>query len=153
MVVGNPLRSRRGGCQGEKEISFLKAKDKRLGEVIDKLGPIERKVIPDLFSVLVHSIVGQQISTKAHITIWQRMTNELGYPLSPTQIAGLKKETLQRFGITFKKAEYIKEAAKKVVNRDLDIEKLKSLQDNEVCKELVKLDGIGIWTAEMLLIS
>ena len=80
------------------------------------------------------------------------MTNELGYPLSPTQIAGLEKETLQRFGITFKKAEYIWEAAKKVVNGDLDIEKLKSLQDNEVCKELVKLDGIGVWTAEMLLI-
>lgn len=137
---------------GEKEISFLKAKDKRLGEVIEKVGPIERNVIPDLFSALVHSIVGQQISTKAHSTIWHRMTNELGYPLSPTQIAGLEKETLQRFGITFKKAEYIKEAAKKVVNGDLDIEKLKSLQDNEVCKELVKLDGIGIWTAEMLLI-
>lgn len=137
---------------GEKEISFLKAKDKRLGEVIEKVAPIERNVIPDLFSALVHSIVGQQISTKAHSTIWHRMTNELGYPLSPTQIAGLEKETLQRFGITFKKAEYIKEAAKKVVNGDLDIEKLKSLQDNEVCKELVKLDGIGIWTAEMLLI-
>ena len=37
---------------GEKEISFLKAKDKRLGEVIEKVGLIERKVIPDLFSAL-----------------------------------------------------------------------------------------------------
>ncbi|MBS4846275.1 MAG: DNA-3-methyladenine glycosylase 2 family protein [Burkholderiales bacterium] len=137
---------------GDKEISFLKARDKRLGEVIDKVGHIEREVIPDLFSALVHSIVGQQISTKAHSTIWQRMTNELGYPLIPTHIAGLDKETLQTFGITFKKAEYIKAAAKKVVDGDLDIEGLKSLQDNEVCKELVKLDGVGIWTAEMLLI-
>lgn len=137
---------------GDKEISFLKARDKRLGEVIDKVGHIEREVIPDLFSALVHSIVGQQISTKAHSTIWQRMTNELGYPLIPTHIAGLDKETLQTFGITFKKAEYIKAAAKKVVDGDLDIERLKSLQDNEVCKELVKLDGVGIWTAEMLLI-
>lgn len=62
---------------GEKQISFLKARDKRLGEVIDKVGHIERQVIPDLFSALVHSIVGQQISSKAHSTIWQRMTNEL----------------------------------------------------------------------------
>lgn len=135
---------------GEKEICFLKAKDKRLGEVIEKVGRIEREVIPDLFSALVHSIVGQQISTKAHSTIWQRMTNELGYPLTPTHIAGLDKETLQTFGITFKKAEYIKAAAKKVVDGDLDIERLRFLSDNEVCKELTKLDGIGVWTAEML---
>lgn len=137
---------------GEKEICFLKAKDKRLGEVIEKVGRIEREVIPDLFSALVHSIVGQQISTKAHSTIWQRMTNELGYPLTPTHIAGLDKETLQTFGITFKKAEYIKAAAKKVVDGDLDIERLRFLSDNEVCKELTKLDGIGVCTADMLLI-
>lgn len=74
---------------GKKEISYLKAKDKRLGKVIDKVVHIERETIPDLFSALVHSIVGQQISTKAHSTIWQRMENELGYPLIPTHIAGL----------------------------------------------------------------
>ncbi|ANU65647.1 DNA-3-methyladenine glycosylase family protein [Turicimonas muris] len=137
---------------GKKEISYFKAKDKRLGKVIDKVVHIERETIPDLFSALVHSIVGQQISTKDHSTIWQRMENELGYPLIPTHIAGLDKETLQTFGITFKKEEYIKVAAKKVVDGDLDIERLRFLSDNEVCKELVKLDGIGVWTAEMLLI-
>ena len=51
---------------GEKEISYLKNKDKRLAEVIDKIGMVKRRVIPDLFVALVHSIVGQQISTKAH---------------------------------------------------------------------------------------
>ena len=53
---------------GEAEISYLKKRDKRLAEVIDKVGPIERKVIPDLFAALINSIVGQQISTKAHRT-------------------------------------------------------------------------------------
>ena len=56
---------------GEAEISYLKKRDKRLAEVIDKVGPIERKVIPDLFAALINSIVGQQISTKAHKTIWE----------------------------------------------------------------------------------
>ena len=37
---------------GEAEISYLKKRDKRLAEVIDKVGPIERKVIPDLFAAL-----------------------------------------------------------------------------------------------------
>ena len=56
---------------GEKELSYLKSKDKRLAEVIDKVGMVKRRVIPDLFAALVHSIVGQQISTRAHETIVQ----------------------------------------------------------------------------------
>ena len=52
---------------GEKELSYLKSKDKRLAEVIDKVGMVKRRVIPDLFAALVHSIVGQQISTKVEL--------------------------------------------------------------------------------------
>lgn len=63
---------------GEKEIAYLKGKDKRLAEVIDKVGMVERRVIPDLFTALVHSIVGQQISTKAHETIWRKMVGAFG---------------------------------------------------------------------------
>jgi DNA-3-methyladenine glycosylase II len=57
----------------EKEIEHLKRADKKLAEVIDRIGMIERAVNPDLFSALVHSIVGQQISSKAQQTIWERI--------------------------------------------------------------------------------
>ena len=62
---------------GDKETEYLKRRDKRLAEVIEKVGKIERTVIPDLFAALVHSIVGQQISTRAHETIWARMKHGL----------------------------------------------------------------------------
>lgn len=136
---------------GDKEVDYLKAKDKRLAEVIDHVGKVERKVIPDLFTALVNSIVGQQISTKAHITIWERMQREIGQ-ITPESICSLSVEGLQKFGITFKKAEYIKKAAGKVIDGSLDIERLESMSDGEVCAELIKLDGIGVWTAEMLMI-
>ena len=58
---------------GEKEISYLRSKDKRLAEVIDQIGVIQREVDADLFSSVVHHIIGQQISTKAQATIWKRM--------------------------------------------------------------------------------
>jgi DNA-3-methyladenine glycosylase II len=58
---------------GEKEIAHLKKADKRLAEVIDRVGTVQRPVIPDLFAALVHSIVGQQISTKAHQTVRERL--------------------------------------------------------------------------------
>ena len=62
---------------GDKETEYLKRRDKRLAKVIEKVGKIERTVIPDLFAALVHSIVGQQISTRAHETIWARMKHGL----------------------------------------------------------------------------
>ena len=63
---------------GEKEITYLKQKDKRLAEIIDKIGMIEREVDTDLFSAVIHHIIGQQISTKAQATIWKRMKDQYG---------------------------------------------------------------------------
>lgn len=63
---------------GEKEITYLKQKDKRLAEIIDKIGMIEREVDTDLFSAVIHHIIGQQISTKAQATIWKRMNDQYG---------------------------------------------------------------------------
>ena len=63
---------------GERELSYLRQKDKRLGAVMDRIGHIDRAVDPDLFSSVVHHIIGQQISTKAQATIWQRIHDTLG---------------------------------------------------------------------------
>ena len=63
---------------GEAELACLRARDKRLCEVIDKIGHVDRVVDADLFSAVVHHIIGQQISTKAQATIWQRMQDVLG---------------------------------------------------------------------------
>lgn len=62
-----------GFAYGEKETEYLKKKDKKLAEVIDRVGHVYRKdPIRDLFSAVMRHIVGQQISTKAQATVWQR---------------------------------------------------------------------------------
>lgn len=136
---------------GEKELEYLKKRDKRLAEIITKIGMINRPVIPDLFAALIHSIVGQQISTKAHQTIWKRMTDELE-EITPVVIEGLSLDELQKFGMTFKKAAYIKSAAQKIISGEFVITDLHDMSDSEVCTKLSELDGIGVWTAEMLMI-
>lgn len=68
---------------GQTETDYLKAKDSRLAAVIDRLGHIDRTVDADLFSSVVHHIIGQQISTKAQATIWQRMQDALGNAVVP----------------------------------------------------------------------
>lgn len=136
---------------GEAEIAYLKHADKRLAEVIERVGKVERWVIPDLFSALVHSIVGQQISTKAHETIWQRIQEGLG-EVTPVVINRLSLEELQGFGISFRKAAYIHNAARKVLDGTFDIQALYGMSDKEVCARLSELEGIGVWSAEMLML-
>ncbi|MEG1750826.1 MAG: DNA-3-methyladenine glycosylase 2 family protein [Raoultibacter sp.] len=134
----------------EEATHYLKAHDKRLGAVIEAIGPIQRAVDADLFSSLVNSIVGQQISTKAHQTIWTRMLDELG-AITPEKIAACSREDLQKFGTTFKKVDYLKSAADKVLSGELDLDALEDLPDEEVCRRLCTLKGVGVWTAEMLM--
>jgi DNA-3-methyladenine glycosylase II len=136
---------------GEKEIEHLKRADKRLAIVVEQIGMIKRMIIPDLFTALVHAIIGQQISTKAHQTVWKRMTAYLS-EISPATVDKLTLEYLQQFGTTFKKASYIKSVARKIMTGEFDLDALHSMSDEEVSKKLSELDGIGVWTAEMLMI-
>ncbi len=132
------------------EIEYLKSRDPVLKQVIEQIGIIKRAVIPDLFAALVNSIVGQQISTKAHQTIWQRINNSFS-PITPANFKSLSAEELQKCGITMKKAHYIKEITRRIISDQLDLERLADLSNEEVIEQLCELPGIGRWTAEMIL--
>lgn len=136
---------------GEKEINYLKSRDKLLGAAIEEIGPIERETDSDLFSSVVHHIIGQQISTAAQRTIWERL-KKLLLEVSADTVCGCSTEQMQSVGMTFKKAEYIKDFSEKIRSGEFDIEALHEKSDNEVISELSKLKGIGVWTAEMLMI-
>lgn len=135
----------------ESATEYLKQKDKRLAEVIDKIGKIEREVDGDLFSSVIHHIVGQQISTKAQATIWQRIQDNLG-AVNADVILSAGVDRLQSFGMTFKKAAYITDFAVKVKSGAFDLQGIWSKSDHEAIAELSKLKGIGVWTAEMILL-
>lgn len=136
---------------GEEETDYLKKKDKRMAEVIDRIGHVERKVDTDLFSAVVHHIVGQQISTKAQETIWQRMLSALGEVNAETVLAaGVSK--LQSLGMTFRKAEYITDFAEKVHTGAFDLNAVERMNDEDAIRALSSLKGIGVWTAEMILL-
>ena len=136
---------------GEAETNYLSAKDEKLGAVISQVGKVYREVDTDLFSAVVHHIVGQQISTKAQATIWQRMQDALGVVNAETVLdAGVEK--LQSLGISFRKAEYITDFARKIQNGEFDLEGIWNQPDEEVIRQLSGLKGIGVWTAEMILL-
>lgn len=134
----------------EAETDYLKKKDKRLGAVIDKLGHIEREVVDDLFEALVYSIVGQQISTKAQITVWNRIKAGLD-TVTPETVTAAGEAVLRGFGLSGRKAGYILGAAERILCGELDLKALEKMSDAEVKQELCRLPGVGVWTAEMLM--
>jgi len=136
---------------GEKEINYLKEKDKQLGKEIDRIGMIERKVNPDVFSALITSVIGQQISTKAAATVASRLMELVG-SFTPEKIENVEVESIQKCGMSLRKANYIKGIAQAAISKEIDFQNLYKLSDDQVIKELTTLKGIGEWTVEMLLI-
>jgi 3-methyladenine DNA glycosylase/8-oxoguanine DNA glycosylase len=136
---------------GEKEINYLKSRDKKLGLVIDKLGMIRREVRSDHFEALAMSIVSQQISRKAADSIWNRLKDKLP-AVSAGVFADADLNDLHKCGMSLRKAGYIKGIAEAVMSGDINFEEFVSLSDDEIIKKLSSIPGIGIWTAEMFLI-
>ena len=135
---------------GEKEISYLCQKDEKMARLIEKAGHIHRDGETDLFASLTDSIVGQQISTAAHNTIRNRINEKFGI-LTPEKVMATPDEELKSVGISYRKVGYIKDFSSKVINGEIDIEALYTMSDEDAVKELVKVKGVGVWTAEMML--
>jgi DNA-3-methyladenine glycosylase II len=135
----------------DEAIEYLKRRDGRLGEAIDAIGRIEREVDGNLFASVVHNIVGQQISSAALQTVWTRLTDRLG-EVSAEALCAASRDEIQSCGITFKKADYIKDFAAKIQSGEFDVDGLRALPDAEVINKLSELKGVGVWTAEMLMI-
>lgn len=151
-----PYRSAQKGASlifryGDTETSWLASRDARLGEAIEQIGHIEREVDPDLFSSVMHHIIGQQISTKAQATIWARMCDRLG-EVTPKKVLEAGDDELQALGMTFRKAGYLTEFAQRVDSGAFDLDAVAYMSDEAAIRALDDLPGIGRWTAEMILL-
>ena len=136
---------------GTKETDYLSRKDKRLAAAIAQIGPIEREVDTDLFAAVVHHIIGQQISMKAQATIWQRMRDALG-AVDAEHLLAAGVPQLQQLGMTFRKSEYITDFSQKIHDGTFDLQAVWQMPDDEAIRALSSLKGIGVWTAEMILL-
>ena len=134
-----------------KAIQYLKNVDPILGQAIDEIGDIKREVTPDLFEGLVSSIIAQQISSKAADTVWSRFERLCG-PVTPLSVSQTTPESIQAQGMSMRKAKYIHQIACLVADGQLDLNALSHENDDTIAKTLKSLPGIGVWTAEMLMI-
>jgi DNA-3-methyladenine glycosylase II len=135
-------------------LELLSRQDLNLGRLIKSIGNYSIQTHDNHFESLLKSIVYQQLAGSAANAIYSRLLLYYGNTLpTPEQILSTSDAVL-RFtaGLSFKKVLYIKNLAAKIISGELNIHHLPDLQDEEVITELVKVKGIGRWTAEMFLI-
>ncbi len=135
-----------------KEAENKLQKDKYIGPLIQKWGSCTIKPISKLkyFEDLVDAICSQQLSGKAAKTIFGRVKSLL-VKITPKNILSKTDQELRDCGLSWQKVSYIKDLTNKTVNGELQVKKLDKLNDEEVIAELVRVKGIGRWTAEMFL--
>lgn len=106
------------------------------------------------FETLVRAVVGQQISVKAAESIWQKVLGcwDSGVLGKPREVLGLTDERLRACGLSASKVRYIHGIAEGFESGVVHPGVWDGMDDERVIAELVKLPGIGRWTAEMFLI-
>jgi DNA-3-methyladenine glycosylase II len=128
---------------------YLSKKDKILKEVIKKY-PGYLKSRKDPFFSLCKSIVGQQISVQAANSVWKKLETK-SKKIKPDNILKLSKVQLASCGLSKQKITYLKILSKKFKTKEVDIKKLKKMDDHNAILHLTEVKGIGKWTAEMFL--
>ena len=130
-------------------------KDPILKKLYKKHGPHEFENKSHLlYEKLVENIIGQQLSGKAADTIYSRFLALFKHGKFPSldELLKIDAEKLRSAGMSYSKANYIKNIAKAFKDGDLDIKKIIKMTDEEVIQTLTKIKGVGKWTAEMILI-
>ena len=134
----------------------------RAKKMLSKRDPVLRKIIKKYtkgflttrnnpFFSLCRTIVGQQISTKAADSIWSKFEKKCKKNIKPTTILRISSRNLRSAGLSRQKISYLKNIAKAFKNKSFDTRELKKMNDEEAINYIIKIKGLGVWSAEMFL--
>ena len=140
-------------------MAALQASDRKLARLIDATEPVDAKAwrrarpLGDAFSVLVYSIIGQQISGYAARAIAGRLQERFGGRMPfPAELLAMDPADLKSVGLSRMKVEYLRSLAEHVVSGELHIDHLDKLTDDEIRTQITASRGLGRWTADMFLL-
>ena len=105
----------------------------------------------DPFPALVRAITSQQISTKAAATIHGRLVAHMAKGVTPDALLTLTDDDFRQAGLSRQKIGYLRDLAAKVKSGDLPVASLRELDDAAVIEAIVRVKGLGRWSAEMFL--
>ena len=134
----------------KKAYNFL-SKDKCLDYLIKRFSEeinISERYDSNYSRALALLIIEQQVSFKAAITIKERFLKMINN-LDNLEVLQIHSDDLQSIGISYRKVEYIKNVYEYFQKSNFNFQKS---SEDDVIKELTKIRGIGLWSAQMFLI-
>jgi DNA-3-methyladenine glycosylase II len=135
-------------------IAHLRSVDPVLARVIERVGDcrIDPPATMPYFAALSRAIVYQQLSGKAAATIYRRFEELFGgRSPTPDELLATPDDRLRAVGLSRQKTAYLKDLAARAHAGEVPIDRLHELEDREVIAALVRVKGVGRWTAQMFL--
>jgi DNA-3-methyladenine glycosylase II len=126
--------------------------DPGLAEIVRKFGPSPMWQREEGFAPLVHIILEQQVSLSSARAAYDRLIVAAA-PLTPERFLQFNDAELKIFGFSRQKTAYCRNLAHAILKGDLDLTALRTMDDATVRSELTKIKGIGIWTADIYLLT
>ena len=132
---------------------LLARRDPVIRDLIRRHGPcaLADAQHEDAFTALVHSIVSQQLSTKAASTIARRFDTLFGGQPTPAAVTLVVDEQLRAVGLSSQKIRYIRDLCARILDGSLRLDAVNKMSDQDVIESLTQVKGVGRWTAEMFL--
>ncbi len=128
------------------------AQDRVMAELIESYPPPEPRTQNDLFIELIDAIVSQQLSVKAAAAIYGRLERHFdGSGITPRGLVDASQDDLRALGLSWSKIRYMQGIGRAILDGEFDPAALESMSDEDAAAELVKLKGVGPWTAEIIL--
>lgn len=123
--------------------AWLAAQDARFSHAVTLLGPLPLRLRDDGYPALVSAICGQQVSVASANAIFARL--DVSGMTDPARVQSATEDDLRGLGLSRPKARYVKALAE----ANLDYVALRDMPTDDVIAALVRVPGIGIWTAEI----
>ena len=132
-------------------IAYLVKTDTDLAKIIHDLGPPPLWPRDPGFATLIYVILEQQVSLASAAAAFSKLQVVAGQ-LKPERFLELTDEELKAIGFSRQKTRYVRELARAIVNREIDLDGLHRLDDAAARHVLMSLKGIGSWTADIYLL-
>lgn len=135
--------------QLRESLDAIAAREPLMAAAVARVGYPEPRIREPGYETLLRTIVGQQVSVAAAASIWTKLEAGVGDLTKPDIVAAAPDDALRAAGLSRQKASYARSLAEEVSSGRLD---LTALPADDAIAQLVRVKGIGRWSAEIYLL-
>jgi len=137
--------------QLQASLDHIAASEPAIARALERVGYPEARIRERGYRTLLRTIVGQQVSVAAAASVWRKLEAEVGEAMEPGALLERDFDALRACGLSRQKQGYVRSLCELVAGGELDLENLPA-DDEEAIAELVRIKGIGRWSAEIYLL-